>query len=1028
MSRKLKIKAGILIAFVIASVVAMGFIVASMQDDLSMSNYTADIEREMEDLPGILEAADEETAQNTQTYDEIYQSKAESVAFMANNDTGFEATDAKMVEYRDLLGVSNVMVVNRAGDVIARARDTLADFTHARFNLLRTTFDTGEPSDAVEVEFVDEGTTWRYYAAAINADTMVVVEQEPAELDELVDSTASTAAVLSGVSVGQSGYVFAVSGRDYLVSYHPNADYIGQDALDAGIDASQLENGRFGWLEFNGERLYAGVSEIDGTYYIAAVPESELVSSRNLTVGVILFVFFSAAMIVALYGLFVMREDEKRGYNPENYVNIGPLRYNKAIGRKSIVLSFVGFLAVIVVTFYMQTLFSLSAESVSSKERAADIETTIERTNDQADALTEQYNERYLNKAQVAAYILDANPALETREKLQELADVLQIQYVYVFDGAGTLTSTNSSYTNFVLSEDPADQSYEFRKLLQGVDSVIQDPMPDEISGELRQYIGVTLHDDAGVADGFVQLGIRSSRLENLLSSVQLDAILEGVKVGQDGFAFAVNKNDHTFTYFPDSRLVGRDATGYGMTDKQFQDGYNDFLTVAGATYYASSFESGDNYIYVAQPEGEFMTERVPLTIATGVSGLVCQIVIFLLVAFEVRRTRLGEPDLPTPGEDDGDPDSRTFDVTMPDGRVRTTESAASRWLYDSLDWGEKTPEQRVLTIVKVLVAVFSIVVCLGVVFKDAVFPSDSVFSYVLNGGWEYGLNVFAITACLMIACVVITVTMLVQRLLHLLAGVFGPRGETMCRLVSSFIKYASIIGMVYYCLMVIGIDTTTLLASAGILSIAVSFGAKELVSDILSGLFIIFEGEFRVGDIIKVGSNSGTVMDIGVRTTKINDGSGNIIILRNSEVSNVINMTKESSYASCDMDIEYGESLERVENILQEEFPHIRRRLPAIEEGPFYKGVVSLADNSVTIRVVVQCAENARGQLERDLRREMKLIFDEHNIMIPYSQVVVHQPSEFAKPTLGDQLRADQFNDEQKIAAKDLGNESVNR
>ena len=237
MSRKLKIKAGILIAFVIASVVAMGFIVASMQDDLSMSNYTADIEREMEDLPGILEAADEETAQNTQTYDEIYQSKAESVAFMANNDTGFKATDAKMVEYRDLLGVSNVMVVNRAGDVIARAQDTLADFTHARFNLLRTTFDTGEPSDAVEVEFVDEGATWRYYAAAINADTMVVVEQDPAELDELVDSTASTAAVLSGVSVGQSGYVFAVSGRDYLVSYHPNADYIGQDALDAGIDA-----------------------------------------------------------------------------------------------------------------------------------------------------------------------------------------------------------------------------------------------------------------------------------------------------------------------------------------------------------------------------------------------------------------------------------------------------------------------------------------------------------------------------------------------------------------------------------------------------------------------------------------------------------------------------------------------------------------------------------------------------------------------------------------------------------------------
>lgn len=140
--------------------------------------------------------------------------------------------------------------------------------------------------------------------------------------------------------------------------------------------------------------------------------------------------------------------------------------------------------------------------------------------------------------------------------------------------------------------------------------------------------------------------------------------------------------------------------------------------------------------------------------------------------------------------------------------------------------------------------------------------------------------------------------------------------------------------------------------------------------------------------------------------------------------MSNVVNMTKGSSYASYDMDIEYGESLERVENILEKELPNIRRRLPAIEDGPFYKGVVSLADNSVTIRVVVQCAETSRGQLERDLRREMKLIFDRYAINIPYPQVVVHHPMEFKKATLVEQIAADRFNDEQKIAAKDMGNE----
>lgn len=93
------------------------------------------------------------------------------------------------------------------------------------------------------------------------------------------------------------------------------------------------------------------------------------------------------------------------------------------------------------------------------------------------------------------------------------------------------MTATNSTFTNFVLSEDPEDQSYGFRKLLQGVESYVQPAGPDEVSGELRQYIGVI--------DGFVQLGIRPTRLEALLESVQIDHVLDGVHVGTDGALMA---------------------------------------------------------------------------------------------------------------------------------------------------------------------------------------------------------------------------------------------------------------------------------------------------------------------------------------------------------------------------------------------------------------------------------------------------------------------------------------------------------
>lgn len=1019
MSRKLKIKIGILVAVAAVSMAVMGMLLSTMQTDLTLDGYTQEMRDEAAALPELLKQTDDNAEQSTETFDAIYQSKAESVAFIANNDAGFEAADAKMVEYKDLLGVDNVMVVDRAGNVVAKAQGTSANFASSRFNQLRTVFDDGQPSQAVEVELPDQGWLYRYYAAVIDADTMVVVEQNPAELRSLVEVTGSMESALSNIAIGQHGYVFAVSAKDYLIEYHPNEGLMGADAIDAGIDAAQLEDGNYAWMELRGESLYCGVSKIGDTYYLTAVPESDMASSRNITVGVILFIFFAVMVAVIMYGIFVMREDERDGHDSEDYRPMGPVRYNKVIGRKAAVLSFVGFLAILLVTFYMQTLFALSTESVTNSERADEVVDTIALSNERMDDLMDQYSERYLSKCRVAGYVLDHNPALANRDDLQALADALQIQYVFTYDATGAMTATNSSYANFSLSEDPESQSFEFRKLLQGADSVVQDAMPDEISGELRQYIGVTLHDADGAVSGLVQIGIRPTRLESLLESVQIDSVLRGVKSGADGFAFAVSKEDGTFAYFPDQRLEGRSALEHGMAENQLKDGYSDYVEIDGSPYYAASAETDGYYLFVAGTEGELMAERVPLTMATGGVALVCLVVIFLLLSFEPRRSYAAPK-----RADDESAEARMIDVKMPSGRVAKTETAASRWLDRSFKWSEKTAEQKTATVVRWLVGASVIAVCVAVVFQDRIFGSGSIFSYILGGEWERGLNIFAFTACIMFVCVALTVVTIVQKLLNLLSSVLGARGETVCRLLGSFIKYATIIGMVYYCLMLVGVDTTTLLASAGILSIAISFGAKELVSDILSGLFIIFEGEFRVGDIIKVGDWRGTVVEIGVRTTKVEDGSQNIKVIRNSDISNVINMTKETSYASCDVGIEYGESLERVENILSEELPNIRKRLPAILDGPFYKGVVSLGDSSVNIRIVVQCAETDRLQLERDLNREMKLLFDKHDISMPFPQVVINQPLDFKKATEREKRSAERFSEEQKAAAKKLGNE----
>lgn len=1047
MSKRLKIKIAALLAVVLASVAITGLLLAGVQTQLSLSGYTDEMRQQNEQLKETLEQADLETQESTESFDETFSAKAESVAYMANNNAGFEATDAKMNELKTLLAVDNVLVVTKSGDVVAKAQDTQADFHHARFNQLRTVFSGDESSESVEVSLPDQDWNYRYYSAKIDDSTMAVVEASPKRLDDIIDSSSSLTATLKDITVGQQGYMMAVSAQDYTVQYHPNADLIGADALTNGLNVDDLEDGKFFHMDFDGTSLYSGVTKIGDTYYISSVPEHTLSASRNVTVGVILFAFVVVMAAVVLYGVFVLRDDERNGHRDEDLLSFGPLRYNRKVGGKAVVLSVVGLVVVIAVSFYMQTLFALSSESLVNADRASSIAQTMSNTTKRANALKQEYNTRYLNKVKVAAYVLDQNPDLANKSDLTELADALDVDMISVFNANGVRTASTDSSRSFTLSEDPEDQSYAFRQLLQGVESLVQEPTEDDSTGAMRQYIGVPTYDEQGLINGLVQISVHPQMLEELLTSVEIDNVLDGVQVGKDGFAFAVSKSSGKLVYFPDSLIQGKKATSVGMTDAQLKGGYSDYLTIDGTTYYASSVETSDYYLYVTGGDSELMAERVPLTLSTAGIALVCLIAVFLILVFErdpkARAKKAaaavsgaaGEPgDLGVAGEaaapeSEGDAstlDAHVFEVKVPGTERRMkTQSAASRWLNQSFDWDEKTPEGKLGTVMRWFFGLFVVIVFIGVMFKDEIFGSQSVFAYVLGGGWNKGLNIFAITAALMSACVIITVAAVVQELLRMLTGVLGARGETMVRLLCSVIKYGSIIGILYYCMALLGVDTATLLASAGLLTLAIGFGAQQLVSDILSGLFIIFEGEFRVGDVIQVGSMGGTVIEIGVRTTKIDDGSGNILVLRNSEISNVMNKTKLDSYASVDITLEYGESLPRVENILGRELPNVKKRLPAILDGPFYKGVAVLnPDGTATIRIVARCVESSRGQLERDLRREMKLLISKHGILTPFQQVVVHEPAEAAKPTLYELREADRFNEEQKESARLIGNE----
>ena len=253
----------------------------------------------------------------------------------------------------------------------------------------------------------------------------------------------------------------------------------------------------------------------------------------------------------------------------------------------------------------------------------------------------------------------------------------------------------------------------------------------------------------------------------------------------------------------------------------------------------------------------------------------------------------------------------------------------------------------------------------------------------------EYALDMFVRIVSL--SFVVITITYAVRLILRIVGPKF-KKGRALASLLSSFAKYLGAIILIFAILGTLGIDTTVLLASAGILSLIVGLGAQPLIEDIFAGIFIVFEHTFEIGDIIVVDGFRGTVREMGIRTTKIEDAGGDVKVINNSDIRTLVNMTSKLSTAICDVSISYTHDIEKVEKILEENLPKIKEKYKSIVKGPTYVGVQSLADSGVVLRIIAECKELLRYQVQRDINREIKIIFDQNNITIPYPQIVVHE------------------------------------
>jgi moderate conductance mechanosensitive channel len=214
-------------------------------------------------------------------------------------------------------------------------------------------------------------------------------------------------------------------------------------------------------------------------------------------------------------------------------------------------------------------------------------------------------------------------------------------------------------------------------------------------------------------------------------------------------------------------------------------------------------------------------------------------------------------------------------------------------------------------------------------------------------------------------------------------------RTKTIGKLLNNVVTYTVNFIIMLLVLSQLGINLGPVLAGAGVIGLAIGFGAQSLVKDVITGFFIIFEDQFGVGDVVQTGTFKGTVEEIGLRVTRLRSWTGEVHIIPNGSIQSVTNFSVYNSTAVVDIPVAYEEDVERTVGVLKETVQLAYPNLANVIKEPEVLGIQTLGASDVVIRVTAECKPNTHPAVERELKKLFKTALEQHNIEIPYPKMV---------------------------------------
>ena len=227
-------------------------------------------------------------------------------------------------------------------------------------------------------------------------------------------------------------------------------------------------------------------------------------------------------------------------------------------------------------------------------------------------------------------------------------------------------------------------------------------------------------------------------------------------------------------------------------------------------------------------------------------------------------------------------------------------------------------------------------------------------------------------------------------------------RVNTLFRILKNFVSIAILIVVIMLILSELGIEIGPLIAAAGVVGLAVGFGSQTLVKDIITGLFIILEGQITIGDIVEVAGHSGKVEAITIRTVRLRDVNGHLHVVPFSEVTTVKNITQDQDYHSFEIGVSYSEDVDHVIETIEKvglDLQKDKNFKSKINGEIEVFGLDKFEDSSIIIKGRIPTVHKQQWSVRREFNRRIKLAFDKNEIDIPFPQTTISYLEKKNKP-----------------------------